>query len=127
MTIIEALIAEHRLLRRMMDEMGRWLAEGVAPEALRQRVAMLEVAIDDHATREEQLLFEPLRAVSTEARAQVDLMEVVHDEVHDLFAQVADPARAPADMLWTILTLTDEHFTKEENGVFPLAEQHGIQ
>ena len=50
-------------------------------------------------------------------------MEMVHVEVRDLFEQVADPARDPKEQLWTILMLTDEHFTKEETGVFPMAER----
>ena len=122
MKITDALVAEHRLLRKMMDAMATWIAEGVTPDALRERAAMLAIAIDDHTTREEQQLFAPLCAAFTEAREQVDLMEVVHNEVRDLFAEVADPAHPPNESLWTLLALTDEHFSKEENAVFPLAE-----
>lgn len=114
---------EHRLLRTMMDTMGRWLTDGVAEDVLRERAAMLEVAIDNHAAREEHLLFTPLTAAHPAAREQVDLMVVVHDEVRDLFTEIADPARTVKNRLWTILMLTGEHFTKEEAAIFPLAEE----
>ncbi len=123
MTIIESLLVEHELLRKMMEAMSQWLTESLPPEKLRERAAMLEVAIDDHAAREEQQLFAPLRASSNSARELVGLMELVHEEVRDLFKEVADPGRDPKERLWTILMLTDEHFSKEEVAVFPLAER----
>jgi hemerythrin-like domain-containing protein len=123
MTMTESLRIEHELLRKMMEAMGQWLADSVAPDKLRERAVMLEVAIDDHASREEQQLFAPLRAYSSGARELVDLMEMVHNEVRDLFVEVADPTRPPKDRLWTILMLTNEHFKKEETTVFPMAEE----
>lgn len=123
MKITEVLLVEHRLLRNMMQVMGQWLAESVEPDKLRERAAMLEIAIDDHADREEAQLFAPLGACSPAARELVNLMETVHAEVRILFEEVANPANDPKDRLWTILMLTDEHFTKEETGVFPMAEK----
>lgn len=123
MKITEALEVEHELLRHMIEAMSQWLAESVAPDKLRERAVMLEIAIDDHAAREEEQLFSPLSACSNSAHELVNLMEMVHVEVRDLFDQVADPARNPKEQLWTILMLTSEHFTKEETGVFPMAER----
>lgn len=123
MKVTESLRVEHALLRRMMEAMSQWLADTVAPDKLRERAVMLEVAIDDHALREEQQLFAPLRAYSGSARELVDLMEMVHNEVRDLFVEVADSTRHPKERLWTILMLTDEHFTREETVVFPMAEE----
>ncbi|MCC7447247.1 MAG: hemerythrin domain-containing protein [Anaerolineae bacterium] len=123
MKITEALQVEHDLLRKMMEAMSQWLTESVAPDKLRERAVLLEVAIDDHAAREEQQLFAPLRAYSNSARELISLMEVVHTEVRDLFEEVADPARDPKERLWTILMLTEEHFNKEEMAVFPMAEK----
>ncbi len=123
MKITEALAVEHDLLRNMMEAMSQWLAASLPPDQLRERAVMLEVAIDDHATREEEQLFDPLIACDESARQLVDLMEVVHLEVRNLFEEVADPARNPKDRLWTIIMLTGEHFVKEETGVFPLAER----
>ncbi len=123
MKITESLQIEHDLLRKMMEAMSQWLTESVPADKLRERAVMLAVAIEDHAAREEQQVFAPLRAYSNSARELVNLMELVHEEVRDLFEEVADPARDPKERLWTILMLTDEHFSKEEVAVFPLAEQ----
>lgn len=123
MKITELLETEHVFLKSLMEAMSRWLVEGLDADKLRERAVMLEVAIDDHAAREEAQLFAPLAACSTSARELIGLMEMVHTEVRDLFDKVADPARDPKEDLWTILMLTDEHFTKEETGVFPMAER----
>jgi hemerythrin-like domain-containing protein len=122
MNIIDILHTEHRLLWTMMAALDKWLTEPASPEALRERAAMLAVALEDHATREERLLFDPLRRRSVSARHLVDMMGVVHDEVRGLFEEITNPSRDPTEKLWTILQLTDEHFIKEEDEVFPLAE-----
>jgi hypothetical protein len=44
MKITELLQIEHELLRRMIEAMGQWLANSVAPDKLRERAVMLEVA-----------------------------------------------------------------------------------
>jgi hemerythrin-like domain-containing protein len=121
MDIIDILRAEHRLLWAMLGAVDHWLTEPATPEALRGRAAMLAVALEDHAGREERLLLDPLRTCSPEAHRIVDMMEVVHDEVRGLFEELADSTGDPHEKLWTILQLTDEHFVKEEEEVFPLA------
>ncbi len=122
MWITEMLRVEHGLLRSMMQALGDWLAQSAPAPVLRERAAMLSVGLEDHARREEQRLFEPLSAKSSNARNWVDMMEIVHDEVRGLFEEIAASPHDPTDKLWTILQLTEEHFVKEENEVFPLAE-----
>jgi hemerythrin-like domain-containing protein len=122
MWITEVLRVEHGLLRSMMQALGDWLAQSAPAPALRERAVMLSVGLEDHAGREEKYLFDPLRSKSSDARYWVDMMEVVHAEVRGLFEEIASSPRDPTDKLWTILQLTEEHFVKEENEVFPLAE-----
>ncbi len=81
---------------------------------------MLEVALDRHAACEEAELLTPLRTRSAAARHLVDMMELVHDEVRDLFADVRIEAD-PTSKLWTVLEMTEAHFEREEQQVFPLA------
>ncbi len=121
LTITEILRVEHRTLRELMAAMERWLLGHVSPDALRERAALLEVALDTHAAREERLLFDPLRPRSETARHLVDNMVLVHDEVRGLFEQIAE-AEAKSN-LWTVLQITEEHFGVEEKEVFPLAER----
>ncbi len=122
LTLTDILRVEHRALRELMAAMERWLLDHVPSDALRERAAMLEVALDTHATREEKLLFVPLRTRFESARHLVENMEIVHEEVRTLFEQIAASADPTSD-LWTVLQITEEHFNVEENEVFPMAER----
>lgn len=122
LTITEILRVEHRTLRELMAAMERWLVGQVSPDARRERTAMLEVAVDTHATREEQLLYAALQTRSETARHWVENMEIVHDEVRTLFEQIAQSVDPSSD-LWTVLQITEEHFIVEERDVFPMAER----
>ncbi len=122
LTLTDILRVEHRTLRELMAAMERWLLDHVSPDALRERAAMLEVALDTHAAREEELLFAPLRTRSETARHLIDNMEIVHDEVRTLFEQIAESSDPTPD-LWTVLQITEEHFNVEEKDVFSLAER----
>jgi hypothetical protein len=93
MWITDMLRAEHGLLRSMMQALGDWLAQSAPAPALRERAVMLSVGLEDHARREEQLLFEPLSTRSSNARNWVDMMEIVHDEVRGLFEEIAGRCR----------------------------------
>ena len=124
MKITDRLYVEHQLLRVMMAAMARWLEAGMPAEVLRARAALLGEALEDHAHREETFLFDVLRPLTPVAERPVDMMTVVHAEVRDLLEEVADPSRAPAGRMWTVLQLTEEHFVEEENSLFPLAETY---
>lgn len=122
MRITDVLRVEHRLLRAMMELMSQWVAGPTPADALRERATMLSTALEAHAQREEKQLFEPLRPRSETARHLVDRMELVHDEVRGLFEEIAS-GREPKERLWTVLDLTEAHFVREEEEVFPLAEE----
>ncbi len=121
LAITSILLVEHRLLRELMTAMNGWLVGNVPAEVLRERAAVLAVALDVHAKREEDQLFASLRALSDAARHLVEMMELVHDEVRSLFEEV-ETASDPKGRLWTILEMTEAHFVREEQEVFPFAE-----
>jgi hypothetical protein len=50
------------------------------------------------------------------------MMELVHQEVRDLFEEI-ETAADPVSRIWTILEMTEAHFVREEQELFPLAEQ----
>lgn len=121
LTTISVILVEHRLLRELMHAMQEALLAHAPVESLRGRAALLEVAIDRHAAREEEQLFAPLRARSETARHLIEMMEIVHDEVRGLFEEIqVEPD--PISKLWTVLEMTEAHFGREENELFPLAE-----
>lgn len=122
LTIISILLVEHRMLRELLQAMSDWLSAGLAVPALQERAHVIAVALDAHARREEQELFAPFCSRSPTARHLVDMMELVHQEVRDLFDEI-ETAADPIGRMWTILELTEAHFVREEQELFPLAEQ----
>jgi hemerythrin superfamily protein len=122
--ITTVLRVEHRLLRVMMEAMSEWLSKAPASASaeMRQRVGLLAVALENHALREEKHLFAQLRPSSEQAHHLVDMMVIVHDEVRSLFEEI-ETAANPKEHLWTILDLTETHFVREDEEVFPLAEK----
>jgi len=121
--ITTVLRVEHRLLRVMMEAMSNWLSQAPssASAEMRERVGLLAVALETHALREEKHLFVQLSPCSEQAHHLVDMMEIVHDEVRGLFEKVETIAD-PKEHLWTILDITETHFVREDEEVFPLAE-----
>ncbi len=122
--ITTVLRVEHRLLRVMMEAMSDWLAKAppTAATEMRERAGLLAVALEAHAIREEKHLFAQLRPLSEPARHLVDMMVIVHDEVRGLFEEIETMAN-PKENLWTILDITETHFVREDEEVFPLAEE----
>ncbi|OQY83062.1 MAG: hypothetical protein B6D41_17530 [Chloroflexi bacterium UTCFX4] len=121
LTIVSILLVEHRMLREIMHAMSDWLGAGISIAAMQERARVIAVALDAHALREEQELFNTLSARSPGARHLVDMMELVHQEVRDLFEEL-ETATEPVSRMWTILEMTEAHFVREEQEVFPLAE-----
>lgn len=122
--ITTVLKIEHRILRVMMEAMADWLAKADALAALemKERISLLNIALEAHAQREEQHLFAHLHPRSDQARHLVDMMVLVHDEVRGLFEEI-ETMENPKEHIWTILDLTETHFVREDEEVFPLAEE----
>jgi hemerythrin superfamily protein len=121
--ITSVLRIEHRILRVMMEAMAEWLAKAPASASveMREHVSLLYVALEAHAQREEQHLFAHLRPASELARHLVDMMVLVHDEVRGLFEEI-ETTENPIEHIWTLLDLSEAHFVREDEEVFPLAE-----
>lgn len=107
-----------------MEAMAEWLSKAPASASIemRGRISLLYVALEAHAQREEQHLFAHLRSLSDSARHLVDMMILVHDEVRGLFEEI-ETMENPKEHIWTILDLTETHFVREDEEVFPLAEK----
>ena len=121
--ITSVLRVEHRMLREMMEAMAEWLSKtpASADTEMRARISLLAVALEVHALREEHHLFAHLRSCSDQARHLVDMMELVHDEVRGLLEEISSTPN-PKGHIWTILDITEAHFVREEEEIFPLAE-----
>lgn len=122
--ITSVLRIEHRILRVMMEAVAEWLAKAPASASveMRARVSPLFIGLETHARREEQHLFAHIRPLSGNAHHLVDMMVLVHDEVRSLFEEI-QTMENPKETIWTLLDLTETHFVREDEEVFPLAEE----
>jgi hypothetical protein len=50
------------------------------------------------------------------------MMLLVHEEVRDLLEEI-ETVEYPKEQIWTVLDLTETHFVKEDEQVFPLADE----
>ncbi len=119
-SIVDVLMVEHQLLREQMRRLCDWLGQGIADEVLRERAALLAVGLERHARMEEEKLFASLRRRSETARGLIEPMEIDHDEIRRLFAEIAQGQKVRYK-LERALELADRHFTQEEQELFPLA------
>ncbi len=119
-SIVDILMVEHQLLREQMHRLCDWLGQGVDDEVLRERAALLAVALERHARMEEEKLFASLRRRSDTARRLVEPMEIDHDEIRTLFGEIRQGQKV-RQKLELVLELADRHFTQEEQELFPLA------
>lgn len=123
-SITTVLRVEHRLLRVMMEAMAEWLSKAAPTDSaeMRGRAQLLGTALENHALREERQLFAHLRPLSERAVHLVDMMVLVHDEVRGLLEDI-ETTEYPKEQIWTVLDLTETHFVKEDEQVFPLADE----
>ena len=94
-----------------MDVAAAYVTPDIDRKADAERVARRVLALDRHATREEEQLLALLRTRSERARHLVEMMEIVHDEVRGLFEEIQSDSD-PKNKLWTILEMTEAHFER---------------
>ncbi len=122
-SVPDTLMIEHRLLREQMWKLNDWLDQGVPDEVLRERAALLAVALDKHAEAEEEKLFASLGRRSEIARRLIEPMELEHDKIRALFKEIQQGPEVKAKLA-LVLALAEAHFASEEDDLFPLAAEY---
>jgi hemerythrin-like domain-containing protein len=113
---IDGLIDEHRDLMTIMAALRRALDD---PDAdLTGLLNQLETALDHHTDREESGLFNVLRQVEVPAQ-YMGLFE--HDHSH--LVGLIHVARSDRQRIDELLNRLESHMAREENDMFPAAEQ----
>jgi len=125
MKITDALLGEHAVLYRLLDycasEADRWdltTAHGVA--------GALEAALGSHAQVEDSLLFTAMDGFFPPGVGPLAVMRGEHQEIEGSVerALASDDLELVRSLLRRIPGLAREHFAKEEQVLFPMAEQH---
>lgn len=124
MKITEALLGEHGAFYAQFDHL-----EGVLDDASLGEVKamglLLESGLKDHANLEDDVLFEAVEDRLGEGAGPTGPMRDEHDEIRETLSRlplVSDVEEARDVVLHAIHTARD-HFRKEEQMLFPLAER----
>jgi hemerythrin-like domain-containing protein len=112
---IDGLIDEHRDLMAIMGQMRR---TGGDAEAIDGLLDQLETALAHHTDREETGLFHILHSVDV-GPEYIDLFE--HDHGH--LIELIESARRQPEMVDDLIKSFEAHMDREENDMFPAAEQ----
>ncbi len=122
MRITDLLIAEHRLLRMMVQTLDKSLRGGASDEALRAQAQILAAAFADHAHAEADVLAPKLGALSTDAGYFSGNMEVMDNVLVHLLQDASRPGADTRTLLGEVVRLAEPQFAEEEEDLFPVAE-----
>jgi iron-sulfur cluster repair protein YtfE (RIC family) len=126
MKITDALYGEHGLFYPYFDYLDGLLAENDTPplDVLQALARGLERMVVSHATIEEEGLFAALDGTMA-GMGPLHMMRAEHQEIDRLASaslQTSD-AEECADLLRELLPVMRRHFMKEEQILFPMAQQ----
>lgn len=120
MRVTDAFLGEHGVFYAQFDHLEAVLDAGDAREVARL-AALLASGLGSHADLEDELLFMPLAEGKGVDAGPVDVMLAEHREIEALLTAAA--ASGGAEDLRRAVALARDHFEKEEQAAFPLAER----
>jgi hemerythrin-like domain-containing protein len=123
MKITDAFLGEHGVFYAQFDHLEQVLAVPMELERVRGLARMLASALAPHAHMEDELLFDSL---GDEHRGgAIAAMYEEHDEIEGLIHEAIDGTDAAAvrELLLEVIRMAREHFLKEEQIAFPMAEE----
>ena len=124
MKLTDALRGEHAVIYQLFEHVRETLAGSDDLHDIRGVVAVMERILLSHAQIEERLLFPNLEPHLGQ-RGPLEVMRAEHREIDELF----DAARKETDVgalktvVGELLDLANDHFAKEEQALFAMAQQ----
>jgi len=124
MKITDALLGEHGAFYAQFDRLEDTLPHTTSAGEVREQAALLAAALISHAQLEDTLLFERMRAAGGD-EGLLSTMESEHTDIARLLrrAQGSQDVSAARDDLLEAVALAREHFAREEQVAFPMAER----
>lgn len=125
--ISQSLTEDHRRIDRIFIEIEKAIGKSSWDEA-RSITDSFDQMIEHHFTIEEECLFPAIEQVTTSASAPVRVMTMEHDQIRYLInvlrSAIADKSRENGlSASETLLIMIQQHNTKEENVLYPMADQ----
>lgn len=124
MKITEALRGEHGVLNALLRHLEAVLPEVEELGLFQTLGAMLEAGLATHANLEEELLFTALDPHLGGA-GPLAVMRMEHEQIEGALAKLpaAVDLQQARDLLGQVIKTAYDHFAKEEQILFPLAER----
>jgi regulator of cell morphogenesis and NO signaling len=124
MKITDALKDEHRILSARLDSLERLLDAGAPLADLRTAAALLSGGLLSHAHLEDDLLFPALEAHMGAGNGPLAVMRAEHQEIERGLATLGarQSAEEVRETLAQVLQVARQHFAKEDEVLFPMAE-----
>lgn len=124
MKLTDGLLGEHAVFYAQFDHMEQVVPVTVSVAAIHTQSAMLKAALATHAGLEEELLFQSLDPYP-EAGGPLNVMRMEHQEIENTLEQIpgADDLDLSKQLLLHIVHTARQHFAKEEQILFKLANQ----
>jgi hemerythrin-like domain-containing protein len=123
-TILEGLVAEHRVFLTVFDQIEQELPGLKSVEEIRLLCRLLGGLLHDHGVAETDLAYVALDHILKQRRQQTRLYHD-HQEIDRMLKEVAEIAELPKAraLLKAALEACRAHFDEEERNVFPLIER----
>ena len=125
MKVTEGLLTEHRLLKILATQLESAAESKGELPMLVGAASMLQKALIDHSRVEDDGLFARLEAAMGGGGGPVAVMRADHEQIEGMLGEIADGTNRDqvARTVREVVGLTRDHFDKEENILFPMAEQ----
>jgi hemerythrin-like domain-containing protein len=125
MKITEALLGEHGVFYAQFEHLEKVVPqmEGLLP--LKMQAALLAAALKPHAQLENELLFRAMESHLPSDSGPLAVMRIEHEEIEgtlERLQEMQELAEAKKMIAHAIHTAR-EHFAKEEQVLFPMANQ----
>lgn len=121
--ITDALLGEHGVIYRLLEQLTSRPFDSA--EEARVQAAALAAGLASHARIEDDLLFVALEVPLGPDGGPLAVMRMEHEEVEGTLERLArvEDAREADALAAHLATVAREHFAKEEQVLFPMAEQ----
>ena len=124
MKITEFLLGEHGVFYALFNRLEQALSDTESRDVVQELAALLDAALASHARLEDELLFAALEP-RIGPMGPLAVMRMEHDQIERLlgWAQERPDVASARRQCEDAVRVAREHFAKEEQVLFPLAEQ----
>ncbi len=125
MKITEALLGEHGVFYAQFDHLEEVIPAAETLTQVQDLAALLAAGLKPHAHLENELLITAMEEQLGAGTGPMSVMRVEHDEIESTLTRVQEVRNLAEaqDLVLHAIQLARDHFAKEEQVLFPLAEQ----